>query len=87
MYVFLPTVGKFKMQVIAVLLMVSFVLCNGIPDMMFIFEHDKWMYDFVSIIWSLGYLVDPIIYIFTAAEMRKIAARKILCMLIIVICY
>ena len=66
------------MQIVAVLLMLSFALSNGLPDAIYLMEGGPaWMYDAVAIVWSLGYFFDPIIYIFTASEMRKIAIQKV----------
>ena len=65
--------GNMKMQVISVLLMVTFVLTNGVPDLIFLLDTEWHLYDLVSILWSLGYILDPILYIFSAQKMRKIA--------------
>ena len=70
---------KLRMQMVALSLILSFVLCNCVPDMWYTFffvDHTK--FDVIPILWSLGYLLDPIIYIFTTQEMRRIAAMGLI---------
>ena len=66
---------------VAFLLMFSFIVFNGIPDLVFALEQTDETYHAVSVLWSLGYLLDPLIYIFTSKEMRKIACEVVVNML------
>ena len=58
---------------LAVLLTTTFILCNLLPDIIFMFHIDVEMYYFISILWSTGYVLDPILYIFASKGSREIA--------------
>ena len=54
-----------------VLILTSFLLFNCIPDIVCSFDRDQGLYNIILILWGLGYLSDPCIYIFMNQKTRK----------------
>ena len=63
---------------VPVLIITTFLLCNGIPDVVFAFDHSDGPYRVMVVMWGLGFLLDPCIYIFLGKKTRK-CAKEILC--------
>ena len=64
--------------VVGVLLALSFLVFNLVPDMVsLIFSTNHTVFHIVSILWSVGYIVDPLVYIFASKESRSSDRRSI----------
>ena len=56
---------------------ITFILFNSIPDVVFAFwgEGDI-VYHSMAFLWNIGYISDPLLYIFLNKRSRKMAAKK-----------
>ena len=73
---FFTTKSKSKMQyqslVVGVLLTLSFLAFNLVPDVVILlFSSNHTAFSVVSLLWSVGYLVDPFVYIFASKQSRN----------------
>ena len=77
----LPQVNERKSFVTSFLLLSCFILFNAVPDFVFFVNRSHSCYVVVSLCWSFGCLLDPIIYIFlncrTRATARRVAQKTI----------
>ena len=58
---------------LAILLTTAFMVCNVIPNIVILFLSNGTTYYAMAVLWSTGYLVDPLLYIFAAKRSRKTA--------------
>ncbi len=64
-----------RSMVVTFLLLSSFLSCYIIPDIVFVFHKDIQAYQVISLFWSLGFLLDPIIYISLNNELKGILLK------------
>ena len=71
--------GNSRCLVLGVLLTASFIVFNLVPDvvMMVCSDSDDTTYYVIALMWSTGYLVDPLIYIFSSKDSRSIARSSL----------
>ena len=62
-----------KFPLIPFLLMASFVTFNFVPDLVFVFRRDDTTYHVMCVLWTTGYIIDPVLYIFSGRQTRTIA--------------
>ena len=76
---------KRKTLILATLLTVSFVCFNLIPDILIIGQRNAVSIYISSLLWSLGYVADPLVYVFAVKNIRKHAhhAFKVIYRLIV----
>ena len=68
---------RYQSLVVGALLCVSFITFNLIPDIVsLIFSTNHTVYYTVSLLWSTGYLVDPIVYIFASKEPNHVRRQS-----------
>ena len=73
-----PSANERRTFTISILLLIFFILFNAIPDFIFFFNQQHHIYLVVSFCWSVGCLIDPLIYIFMNRKTAKIATRFLL---------
>ena len=69
--------GNLRIYIVSLLVITSFSCFNAIPDFVFEFHREKVSFLVVSFLWSVGYLVDPFIYIFLNKKVRKEAKKEV----------
>ena len=62
---------------VGVLLALSFLIFNLVPDVVSLFSTNHTVFYIVSLLWSTGYLVDPLVYIFVSKESRRVNRRSL----------
>ena len=67
-----------KFPTVPFLLMGSFVAFNVVPDVVFTFHQNDMTFHIVSFLWTSGYLIDPLLYIFPGQHMRTSAVNIML---------
>ena len=65
--------NQLKIGLVSFLIVTSFVICNCIPDIINNFYHTELSYNIVVVVWSLGFLSDPCVYIFLNKRTRETA--------------
>lgn len=68
-----------KMFLVPTLIVTSFILCNAIPDLILIRHYNNVTYGVISYLWALGFVTDPLIYIFVGKRSRKVAKAFFVC--------
>ena len=61
------------------LIVSSFIVCNAIPDLVIANHFTVFTYHVTAFLWSLGTVVDPLIYIFLMKESRLVMFRIFEC--------
>lgn len=69
----LPSMQMKKPFLLSFLLCSCFITFDVTPDIVFFFNQTEDVYIVISFIWTVGYLLDPVIYIFHDTTRRKIA--------------
>ena len=66
-------IGSKRSLLVTFLLLTSFIVCWVIPDIIFlVFKNNVVTYRVISLLWTTGFLLDPIIYICVNKELRRI---------------
>ena len=65
--------NELKFFRVPLLILTAFLVCNCIPDMIFTFVDSEVFYNIMVLMWGLGYLIDPCVYIFINKRTRKTA--------------
>ena len=61
------------MLVVSTVIVSTFILFNVIPDFVFAFvEWNDRVYHVLTFLWSIGYISDPLVYIFLSKNCRKV---------------
>ena len=68
-------IKELKMLLVPFLIISTFVVCNGIPDLVFVFSHTPESYQVMIIMWALGFVMDPTIYILMSKKTRTTAKK------------
>ncbi len=65
---------------IVALIVVSFIFLNLVPDVILFFQDsdDQVVLGILGMIWSLGVVMDPLIYVFLQDDLRLVLKRRIL---------
>lgn len=71
---------EYKIVRVPVLIVTAFLLCNVIPDVIFTINERVEVYDVTVVLWGVGFLIDPCVYIFINPRTRM-TALKVLCRL------
>ena len=69
----------YKSLIVGVLLAVSFLMFNHVPDVVImIWSTNHTVFYVVALLWSVGYLIDPLVYIFASNESRDVARTSVI---------
>ena len=66
-----------RLYIVSLLIITSFSCFNAIPDCVFKFYGESVDFLVVSLLWSVGHLVDPLIYIFLNRKVREEAKKTV----------
>lgn len=66
-----------KMLIVPTCIITTFVFFNLFPDVVFCFFHNAVTFQINVLLWTTGFVVDPIIYIFLTKKSRQIARSSL----------
>ena len=61
------------MFVVSTVIVTTFIVFNVIPDFIFAFVWSDTIYHMLAFLWCIGYICDPLVYIFLSKKCRNIA--------------
>ena len=69
--------NQLKIFKVPVMIITTFLITNCIPDVIYAILLTPISYNVILVMWSLGFVIDPSIYIFINKDVRNIAVKTV----------